>query len=87
MVGLFCGGLVLSIVLSSAYDFGIIRPLPILIIAGLLVGFGTRLGSGCTSGQGVCGVSRLSARSLLTTGTFITIGALTVYLYNLVIGS
>ena len=84
---LFFGGLVLRIVAPSAYDFGIIRPLPILITAGLLVGFGTRLGSGCTSGHGICGISRLSARSLCATGTFITIGALTVYLLNLVIGS
>ena len=77
----------LRIVAPSAYDFGIIRPLPILITAGLLVGFGTRLGSGCTSGHGICGISRLSAGSLCATGTFITIGALTVYLLNLVIGS
>src|SRR2546427_7914878 len=45
-------------------------------------GFGTRLGNGCTSGHGVCGVSRLSARSLVATATFIFTGALTVYLLN-----
>jgi hypothetical protein len=53
-----------------------------LAIAGLLVGFGTRLGSGCTSGHGVCGVSRLSPRSLVATATFIFTGALVVYLLN-----
>jgi uncharacterized protein len=50
-----------------------------IAIAGLLVGFGTRLGSGCTSGHGVCGLSRLSPRSLLATLTFMLAGFLTVY--------
>ncbi|MBT8139529.1 MAG: YeeE/YedE family protein [Gammaproteobacteria bacterium] len=50
-----------------------------LVVAGLLVGFGTRLGSGCTSGHGVCGISRLSPRSLLATGVFISFGVLTVF--------
>ncbi|MCZ8016313.1 MAG: YeeE/YedE family protein [Limnobacter sp.] len=45
-----------------------------LIVAGLLVGYGTRLGSGCTSGHGVCGLSRLSLRSLVATGVFMTVG-------------
>jgi uncharacterized membrane protein YedE/YeeE len=53
-------------------------PLPAVIIAGLLVGFGTRMGSGCTSGHGVCGVSRFSQRSLVATGTFMAAGILTV---------
>lgn len=52
----------------------------ILILAGLLVGFGTRYGSGCTSGHGVCGLSRLSVRSLLATLTFMALGFITVYL-------
>ena len=51
----------------------------VLIIAGLLVGFGTRLGSGCTSGHGVCGVSRLSQRSIVATMTFMAAGILTVF--------
>jgi len=45
-----------------------------LMVAGLLVGYGTRLGSGCTSGHGVCGLSRLSLRSLVATGVFMTVG-------------
>lgn len=52
---------------------------PALIVAGLLVGFGTRLGSGCTSGHGVCGVSRFSQRSLAATVVFIGAGVLTVF--------
>lgn len=51
-----------------------------LVVAGLLVGFGTRLGSGCTSGHGVCGLARRSPRSLLATMTFMLFGFLTVYL-------
>lgn len=51
---------------------------PTLIIAGMLVGFGTRLGSGCTSGHGVCGLARRSPRSLVATVTFMLFGALTV---------
>ena len=51
---------------------------PVLVAAGLLVGFGTRLGSGCTSGHGVCGISRLSQRSLVATATFIAAGVATV---------
>lgn len=57
-----------------------------LVIAGLLVGFGSRLGSGCTSGHGVCGIARLSPRSLLATATFMATGFLTVYLLKHVIG-
>ena len=51
-----------------------------VIAAGLLVGFGTRYGSGCTSGHGVCGLSRLSPRSLVATGAFMAMGFLTVFL-------
>ncbi len=55
---------------------------PMLIVAGLLVGFGTRLGGGCTSGHGVCGVSRLSQRSMVATATFITAGVAAVFLLS-----
>jgi len=56
------------------------RSLGVVAVAGLLVGVGTRLGGGCTSGHGVCGVSRLSPRSLLATAAFIATGAATVAL-------
>lgn len=55
------------------------RSLLWLVVAGLLVGFGTRLGGGCTSGHGVCGISRSSARSLAATGVFMGVAALVVY--------
>jgi hypothetical protein len=79
LAGLLAGGMLLRELLPSAFDFGIVRPFPLMAIAGLLVGFGSRLGSGCTSGHGVCGVSRLSPRSLVATATFIFTGALVVY--------
>ena len=82
LTGLLAGGLLLKELLPRAFEFGLIRRFPLLAIAGLLVGFGTRLGSGCTSGHGVCGVSRLSPRSLVATATFIFTGALVVYLLN-----
>jgi uncharacterized protein len=86
LAGLLAGGLLLRELWPSAFDFGIIRPFPLLAIAGLLVGFGARLGSGCTSGHGVCGVSRLSPRSLVATATFIFTAALVVYLLNHLMG-
>jgi len=57
----------------------IATPWPMLVAAGLLVGFGARLGSGCTSGHGVCGVSRLSPRSLAATALFMTAGFATLF--------
>ena len=57
-------------------------PTPVLIVAGVLVGFGTRVGGGCTSGHGVCGISRLSRASLVATATFIAAGAATVAVAN-----
>lgn len=80
----FIGGLVLAPLL-----FLLIRPLPTVVVsadyltlgvAGLLVGVGTRYGSGCTSGHGVCGLARRSPRSLAATATFILAGIVTVYL-------
>lgn len=61
--------------------------LPLLILAGLLVGFGTRLGHGCTSGHGVCGVARLSPRSLAATAIFMASAAVTVFIVRHVIGA
>jgi uncharacterized protein len=80
--GLLAGGVLLRIFLPSAFDFGIIRPYGMLMVAGLLVGFGTRSGNGCTSGHGVCGIGRLSPRSMVATMTFIASGVITVYLVN-----
>ena len=80
VIGLPLGALlVTSQTGSSAPDFA--SPL-LLVIAGLIVGIGTRLGSGCTSGHGVCGMSRLSQRSLVAVATFMVTGFATVAAMN-----
>lgn len=77
--GLILGGVILSRVWGERFG---LSPLATqsgpLFLAGLLVGFGTRLGGGCTSGHGVCGLSRLSGRSFTATLSFIGFGVLTV---------
>jgi uncharacterized membrane protein YedE/YeeE len=60
--------------------------LPLMAAAGLTVGFGTALGSGCTSGHGVCGLSRLSIRSMVATATFMASAFVTVFLIRHVVG-
>ena len=81
----FTGGLLIGPVLFRGLFHGwpLIRPkgsLTLFVVAGLLVGFGTRLGSGCTSGHGVCGLARLSPRSLVAVATFLAAGIVTVAL-------
>lgn len=68
-------------------DIRISSSVPLLIAAGLLVGFGTRLGNGCTSGHGVCGMARLSPRSIVATLTFMAAGFATVFLVRHVFGA
>jgi uncharacterized protein len=85
--GLLFGGLILQILRPDAF-FQTSNALWFdYIIAGLLVGFGTLLGNGCTSGHGVCGLSRLSMRSLLATITFITFGIVSVFIFKALRGS
>jgi uncharacterized protein len=86
LLGLLAGGLAMYLARPSAFTFAVHRSLPIVGAAGLLVGFGTQLGSGCTSGHGVCGMSRLSPRSIVATLVFIATGALTVFIVNRVCG-
>jgi len=80
IVGLPLGALIVMLA-SGGIDATFASPIP-LAIAGLIVGIGTRLGSGCTSGHGVCGVSRLSARSIAATVTFMATGIATVAIMN-----
>ena len=77
VVGLLVGGLAVFIVDAGAFSNTAQRPLLVTALAGLLVGFGTRLGSGCTSGHGICGISRFSSRSIVATVTFMAAGAAT----------
>ncbi len=72
--------------LVATVEITVAAPLPLLAAAGLIVGFGTRLGSGCTSGHGVCGVSRLSWRSVIATITFMGAGIATVFITHHLVG-
>ncbi len=86
VVGLLLGGLLLR-VLDARYLPGPAIDSPVLlVVAGLLVGFGTRLGSGCTSGHGICGLSRLSTRSLAATMIFMAVAIATTFVLRHVIG-
>jgi uncharacterized protein len=78
--GLIAGGAILGVTLPEFFAGSVERSSAALVGAGLLVGFGTRLGSGCTSGHGVCGLSRGSLRSLAATGTFMATGMAAAYL-------
>ncbi|MBK7865403.1 MAG: YeeE/YedE family protein [Archangiaceae bacterium] len=77
--GLIGAGLVMRAIFPQAFGAGPTAPLGLIAVAGLLVGYGTRLGGGCTSGHGVCGNSRLEARSIAATVTFMLTGALAVF--------
>jgi uncharacterized protein len=80
----FLAGLVISAplwkLIGGSVYLQIDTPLTVLAIAGLLVGYGTRLGGGCTSGHGICGIARLSQRSIVATLIFMTTAGITVYL-------
>jgi len=86
ILGLLAGAFALSLALPHKFEIGIERSSLVLVAAGVLVGWGTRLGSGCTSGHGVCGISRGSGRSLIATLTFIVAGVATVALYRAITG-
>jgi uncharacterized protein len=86
VVGLLIAGLVARLVVPTAFASSWTATLPLALVAGLLVGFGTQLSSGCTSGHGVCGISRLSIRSLVATGTFMGTAFVTVYIVRHVLG-
>ena len=77
--GLLLAPLALGMAAGSPVHQTVGANLPVMAVAGLLVGFGSVFGSGCTSGHGVCGMARLSARSLAATGIFMTVAAATVF--------
>ncbi len=80
VAGLLLGAFVYMLATGGALAVTMQAPLPVLVAAGLLVGFGTSLGSGCTSGHGVCGIARLSKRSIVATSVFFVVAMLTVFL-------
>jgi uncharacterized membrane protein YedE/YeeE len=85
LVGLPIGAALIALLVRTP-EVVVTSSVPLLIAAGLLVGFGTRLGNGCTSGHGVCGLARLSPRSIAATATFMASAAATVFMMRHVIG-
>jgi hypothetical protein len=86
IAGLVATGSLLRLVFPSAFATTWTASLPLALAAGLLVGFGTQLGNGCTSGHGVCGISRMSIRSVLATMTFMLTGGVTVFVARHLLG-
>lgn len=80
LAGLIAGPLLFTVLAGHRPPVRILASWPVLVFAGLLVGFGTRLGSGCTSGHGVSGLARLSPRSIAAVVTFMTLAVATVFL-------
>ena len=80
VAGLLLGAFVYMLATGGALPVRIEASLPIVVVAGLLVGFGTRLGSGCTSGHGVSGIARFSKRSIVATSVFMGAGVVAVFL-------
>ena len=76
LFGLLLGGISLAFAYPTSIHVTIPRSIPTLVFAGLLVGVGTKIGSGCTSGHGVCGISKFSTRSIIATLSFMASGFL-----------
>jgi uncharacterized membrane protein YedE/YeeE len=85
LIGLMLGAAIWSFFATEAMPFRQNYPLALMILGGFLVGFGTRLGSGCTSGHGICGIALLSPRSIAATITFMATGLITVYLIRYIL--
>ena len=86
LTGLLAGGLLTHNIIGQPVPAESAAPLWLIAASGLLVGLGTRMGGGCTSGHGVCGLGRRSPRSLVATATFMTIGVVTVFIMQSVMG-
>ena len=86
LLGLLVGGLVTHNVIGQPVPAESTAALWLIAASGLLVGLGTRMGSGCTSGHGVCGLGRRSPRSLVATLTFMTLGIVTVFIMQSMLG-
>ena len=84
LIGLILGPLIYNLITNKEINISISSSVILLIIAGILVGFGTRLSNGCTSGHGISGISRFSIRSIIATMTFMLVGILTVFIKGIV---
>jgi uncharacterized membrane protein YedE/YeeE len=79
VMGLVAAPLMLMLISGDRPDIAFTAPLPVMLLAGVLVGFGTVLGNGCTSGHGICGIARLSPRSIIATAVFMATGIATTF--------
>lgn len=86
VAGLIAAPLLLGLARGEPVVISTPHPIWMMALGGLFVGYGTRLGSGCTSGHGVCGVARLSKRSFVATGMFMATAIITVFLVHNVFG-
>ncbi len=87
VIGLIAAPVLLTLGGAGAPEISFVAPLPAMLLAGFLVGFGTVLGNGCTSGHGICGIARLSPRSIVATMAFMAAGFAATYLVqHLVLG-
>ena len=84
LIGLIIGPTIYSLFISREISITISNSFLLLILAGLLVGIGTRIGGGCTSGHGISGIGRFSLRSIIATITFMIVGILTVLIKNFI---
>ena len=84
LIGLIIGPIVYKIFSQEEINISISNSFYLLAVAGLLVGVGTRIGGGCTSGHGISGIGRFSLRSIVATATFMIVGILTVLVKNLI---
>jgi uncharacterized membrane protein YedE/YeeE len=84
LLGLILGPIIYSLFTSKEINITISNSLILLIFAGLLVGIGTRVSGGCTSGHGISGIGRFSLRSIIATITFMIVGFLTVLIKNFI---
>jgi uncharacterized membrane protein YedE/YeeE len=87
----FVAGLIAAPIAAMLVGYGVTKPLMpesyiTIVVGGLLIGFGSRLGSGCTSGHGICGIARLSQRSIVATGVFMVAAIVVVALTHHVVG-
>jgi uncharacterized membrane protein YedE/YeeE len=87
VAGLVVGGFALVVIDPAVFDWNTGRSIPMVALGGALVGFGTRLGSGCTSGHGLCGLSRFSVRSLVAVCVFMAVGVATATLVRVIGGA
>jgi uncharacterized membrane protein YedE/YeeE len=86
LIGMIAGGALLHTATGMPIPAAPTAHPLLAVVAGILVGVGTRMGSGCTSGHGVCGIGRLSLRSLVATGTFMATGVITVFVVRHLLG-